>query len=88
MPLDSKPRLINVKVMVKRKHIPVRYLDRLNRLCNQLRILAYVIEDYDDEAFPLMQELDERLGSVLMMLNREGPEREVNMRRATGERPQ
>lgn len=63
-------------------HVPVKYLDKLNRLAGQLRILRYQIEDRDPNIGVLLEDIERRLDAIVMMVNRTGEEREKYLAQA------
>lgn len=55
---------------------PVRYLDRLNTLERKLLVLRVSIEPTDPEVAQILAGIEQRLGDVLMAVNRTGAQRE------------
>ena len=73
--------------MAERKYVPVRYLDRLMRLTDRLRLLRYTIEGMDPEVEAIMEDIECRLGEALMALNRDEPDRTIHLAKARGDAP-
>jgi hypothetical protein len=64
-------------------HVPVRYLDQLNRLSWRVRLLWQAIEEHDAEAAMRLQRIEEKLDHVAMAINRHGAAREEYLRAAS-----
>lgn len=70
--------------MISRTHVPVRYLDRLNRLTDRFRGIRYAVEGMDMEAEMIMDDIGKQLNGLIMMINRDGDLRELYKQEAKG----
>ena len=66
---------------MKRQHVPVRHIDRLNKLDRKLSVEAYRYEDIDPDVFRMVQDASRILSNAIMCINRTDSERVEYMSR-------
>jgi hypothetical protein len=59
-----------------KRHTPVRYLDRLNIIERRIGNVRGSIENTDPEVAMLLRQVQTKLSRVMMMVNRQGKDRD------------